>query len=160
MTEQEKLVQAKATFETLCRTLENEQWHYTKDEQALAIECGARGEDLPMELTIKVDADRMLIVLLSRIPFAIQEDKRLDVAIAVTAVNNRLVDGCFDYDVTSGKMFFRMTNSFIDSKIGEDVFTYMLYASCQTIDDYNDKFLMIAKGMLSVQQFLSAMNAE
>lgn len=160
MTEQEKLVQAKATFATLCSTLENEDWHYTKDEQALTIECSARGEDLPMELTVKVDADRMLIVLLSRIPFAIQEDKRLDVAIAVSAVNNRLVDGCFDYDVTSGKMFFRMTNSFIDSKIGEDVFTYMLYCSCQTIDDYNDKFLMIAKGMLSIRQFLSAMDAE
>lgn len=158
MAEQKNLEHAQMTFKALCRALEKNDWHYEKDEEKLSIECGARGDDLPMELTVRVDVDRMLVMLLSRIPFVIKEDKRLDVAIAVSAINNRLVDGSFDYDVSSGHIFFRMTNSFIESILNEEVFAYMLYCSCQTIDEYNDKFLMLSKGMLSVEQFLSSLS--
>ena len=157
MSEQKNLERAKVTFETLCRTLDKNEWHYHRNEEKLSIECGARGEDLPMEFMVKVDADRALVMLISHLPFVIQEDKRLDTAIAVSAVNNMLVDGCFDYDIASGHMFFRMTNSFLESTMGEEVFAYMLYCSCQTIDEYNDKFLMLAKGMISIEQFLSAL---
>ncbi len=155
MADEKKLAQAKEVFETLCRTLDNHEWKYSKDEEKLSIECGAQGEDLPMNLTLKVDAERSLVMLLSHIPFPIPEDKRLDVAIAVSAVNNRLVDGSFDYDITKGNMFFRLTNSYLESVLGEDVIAYMLFCSCQTIDEYNDKFLMLAKGIISVEQFIS-----
>ena len=158
MAEQKYLEQAKAVFATLCQTLEKNDWHYKKDDEKLSIECGARGDDLPMELNINVDADRRLIILMSHMPFVIQEDKRLDVAICVSALNNILVDGCFDYDVTSGHMFYRMTNSFIESQISSEVIAYMLFCSCQTIDEYNDKFLMIGKGMVSIEQFLQLLN--
>lgn len=155
MAELKNLEQAKAAFATLCQSLDKHEWHYKKDEDKLSIECGAQGDDLPMEITVKVDADRMLVLLISHMPFVIQEDKRLDVAIAVSAINNALVDGCFDYDIASGHMFFRMTNSFIESKTSEEVFAYMLFCSCKTIDEYNDKFLMLAKGLISIEQFLS-----
>lgn len=157
MAELKNYEQAKVTFTTLCQALDNHQWHYKKDEDELSIECGVQGDDLPMEITVKVDADRMLVLLISHMPFVIQEDKRLDVAVAVSAINNALVDGCFDYDLATGHMFFRMTNSFIESKISEAVFAYMLFCSCQTIDEYNDRFLMLAKGMISIEQFLSSL---
>ena len=158
MAELKNLEQAKSVFTTLCQALDKHEWHYKKDEEKLSIECGAQGDDLPMEITVKVDAERMLVMLLSHMPFAIQEDKRLDVAVAVSAINNALVDGCFDYDIASGHMFFRMTNSFIESKISDEVISYMLFCSCQIIDEYNDKFLMLAKGMISMDQFLSTLN--
>lgn len=158
MAEQNNLAQAKAVFDTLCRTLEKHEWHYEKDEEKMSINCKARGDDLPMDITVTVDAVRMVVILLSPIPFTINEEKRLDVAIAVSAINSLLVDGSFDYNVMSGDMAFRMTNSFIDSTIGEDVFTYMLFCSCQTIDEYNDKFLMLAKGMVTIEQFISTIS--
>ena len=154
MAEVKNLELAKSTFATLCRTLEKNDWKYKKNEAELSVECGAQGEDLPMELNVKVDADRMLIMLLSHLPFKIGEDKRIDVAIAVSAINNAMVDGCFDYDVATGHMFFRMTNSFIESTISEEVISYMLFCSCQAIDEYNDKLLMVSKGMLPIEQFL------
>lgn len=154
MAEQKYLEQAKAEFNTLCRTLDNENWKYKKKEEELTIECGARGDDLPMDLVFRVNADKRLVTLFSHLPFAIQDDKRLDLAIGISALNNVLVDGCFDYDIKSGHIFFRMTNSFVDSTLGEEVYGYMLYCACRTIDDYNDKFLMLAKGMMSMEQFL------
>ena len=144
------------TFATICMALDENDWKYKKDGENLVIECGAQGDDLPMDLTIKVDARRQFVMLFSRMPFVIQEDKRLDMAVAVSAVNNALADGCFDYDVLTGRMYFRMTNTFMDSKMDREVFTYMLYCSCQTIDEYNDKFLMLAKGMLDMEKFLAA----
>lgn len=151
----EKLERAQKVYGTMCSTLDSHGWHYKKDEEGLSIECGAQGDDLPMEITIKVDAERQLILLLSHLPFVISEDKRLDVAIAVSAVNDKLVDGSFDYSIADGHMFFRMTSSFIESEIGNELFTYMLMVSCHTIDEYNDKFLMLGKGMMSIEDFIS-----
>ncbi len=150
----EKLERAQKVYETLCATLDKHEWHYQKNEERLSIECGAQGEDLPMEITIRVDAERQLIMLLSHLPFVISEDKRLDVAIATSIANNGLVDGSFDFDITDGHMFFRMTSSFIESDIGSELFTYMLMVSCRTIDDYNDRFLMLGKGMMSIEDFM------
>ncbi len=161
MADEKKLAQARTVFDTLCQALDHNDWHYDKDEtdaNKLAIECGAQGDDLPMSIIIKVLAERQLVMLISKIPFTIQEDKRLDLALAVSAINNRLVDGSFDYNVSTGRMFFRMTNSFIESTVSEELFSYMLYCSCKTIDKYNDKFLMIAKGVLPLEQFLASLN--
>lgn len=155
MADENKLKQAQTTFATLCQALKEHEWHCEKDENDLSIECGAQGEDLPMRITIKVDADRQLVLLLSHLPFITPEDKRLDTAVAVSFVNNMLVDGSFDYDIKSGHMIFRMTNSFLESELGKDAFVYMLFCSCQTIDEYNDKFLMLSKGLMSLEQFLS-----
>ena len=157
MAEQEQLAQAKATFETLCKALDNHKLRYQKHEETLSVECGIQGDDLPMEFDIRVDAKRMLIMVLSKLPAKIKEEKRLDVAVAVSAINNMLADGCFDYDVASGNMFFRMTNSFLGSTIGEEVFAYLLFFACEVIDAYNDKFLMLSTGMLSLEQFLQSL---
>ena len=151
----EKLERAQKVYATLCSTLDAHEWHYKKDEEKLSIDCEAQGEDLPMEITIGVDAKRQLVMLFSHLPFVISEDKRLDVAIAVSAVNDKLVDGSFDYNIADGHMFFRMTSSFIESEIGNELFTYMLVVSCHTIDEYNDKFLMLGKGMMSIEDFIS-----
>ena len=150
----DKIACAKNTFATLCRMLDNNEWKYEKDEEKLCIDCGAQGKDLPMPINIRIDAERQLILLISHIPFSVDEEKRMETAIAVSIVNDRLVDGNFDYDITEGDLYFRMTNSFIDSEISEEAFKYMLYCSCMTIDEYNDKFLMLSKGLLPLDSFL------
>ncbi len=155
MAEQKNIEQARAAFATLCQALDQKGWRYKKDEENMTIESGARGDDLHIDLTIKVDAERMLVLLFSHLPFVVQEDKRLDVAVGISAINNRLVDGCFDYNLVKGHIFFRMTNSILESKLSEEVFTYLLFCSCQTIDDYNEKLMMLARGMISLEQFLS-----
>lgn len=145
---------AKATFATLCRALDNKEWKYDADHEALRLHCGVRGDDLPMDLNFTVDSNRMLIIMTSHLPYVIPEDKRLEVAIAVSLVNNMLAHGCFDYDIQEGNIFYRMTNCFIESQVGEELFEYLLNAACHVVDEYNDKFLMLGKGMLSLEQFM------
>ena len=71
-------------------------------------------------------------------------------------MNDRLVDGSFDFDMAEGRISFRLTTSYIESILGKKLFEYMLMVSASTIDEYNDKFLMISKGMISFEQFLDS----
>lgn len=159
MSDELKLQKAQQIYRTLCSALDNHDWNYTKHEDDLAISCSARGDDLPVELTITVDAGRQLVMVLSRLPVNVQEDKRIDVAIAASVANNIMVDGSFDFDLMKGRLYFRMTNSFIDSELGEDVFFYLVLCACQTIDEYNDRFLMLAKNMIDLKKFIELANS-
>lgn len=76
----------------------------------------------------------------------------------LTVVNDMLVDGSFDFDMAKGRVSFRLTASYIESILGKELFECMLMVSATTIDEYNDKFLMIAKGMISFDQFLESKN--
>ncbi len=158
MTDEMKLAKAKEVYKLLHQTLEKNDWHYENDDEKLTIKCGAQGDNLPVEFTVKIDALRQLVKLHSHLPLVIHEDKRIDIAMVISIINNNLADGCFDYDISSGHIFFRMTSSFIESSIGESVFMYMLLCSFATIDKYNDKLLMLAKGMITVEQFISSVS--
>lgn len=153
-----KLKQSQLVYRMFCNALDGNDWKYRKDDENLRIECGAQGDDLPMELSANFDVDKQLMMILSHLPFVIAEDKRIDIAVAISVINNMMVDGCFDYDVGTGHIFFRVTNSYWDSVMSEDVCLELLYKACQTIDEYNDKLLMIAKGMISIEQFLQSVN--
>lgn len=158
MFESKKTKQAKSVLRTICQTLDDCELRYDKDEEKLLVTLTAKGDDLPVDLVFRVDADRQSVRLVSPLPFKVKEDRRLETAVAVNAVNDRLVDGCFDFDVNSGEMFFRMTNSYIESELGKELFVYMTFCTFKTVDEYNDKFMMLAKDLMSIEQFLSSLN--
>lgn len=108
-----------------------------------------------MEFVLAIDSDRQLLRLFSKLPFAVPEDKRMDLAIATCVATNRLADGSFDYNISTGAIVFRMTASFRESKIGDGLFHYMIDCSCATVDAFNDKFLAICKGVLTVGDFIA-----
>ena len=154
MAEEKELKQAKEVYKTLCTRLDEHNWRYEKDEENLKIHCGAQGDDLPMEIYIEVDKKRQLVSLLSPMPFTVPENRRSGIAVAVSMANYGMVDGSFDFDYLTGRLLFRMTTSYRESIIGKELFTYMLMCSCITIDRYNDKFLVVAKQDMTVEQIL------
>lgn len=152
------MAKAKEIFDALVEMLDTRDWKYDKFEEDLVIKSGIKGEDLPIEFIVVVKPNNQVVQLLSRLPFQIPEEKRVDAAIAICVANNGLVDGSFDYDITTGNITFRLTSSYRESTLGADLFEYMILVSAGTIDDYNDKFFMIAKDMMSVQQFIEKEN--
>ena len=154
MSEEKDLKQAKTVFNSLCQMLEENDWHYEKHEDDLTIVCGAKGEDLPMELIVQVDMKRQIIALMSQMPFTVPENRRSALAVAVSVANYGMVDGNFDYDYLSGRIIFRMTSSYRESLIGKKLLMYMLMCACFTIDKYNDKFLSVAKTDMSLDEIL------
>ncbi len=153
MSDANKLKNAQNVFKTLCEMLDEKKVHYDKHEDELVVTFIMGGKDIPMQLIINVDEERELIRLISPIPVVFEEDKRVEAAIATCQANYYLADGSFDYDFEQGEITFRLTSSYIDSLISKDLLEYMVVITGIAVDEYNDKFLMLAKGMISVQDF-------
>ena len=154
MANEKELKLAKEAYDTLCNTLDEMKWRYDKDEDKLILHLGISGEDIPMEFIVHCDADRQLIRLMSFLPFKISDAKRVEGAIATCHANYLLADGSFDYNLGDGTIIFRMTSSFRESLVGDELFKYMIHVACITVDKYNDQFLMISKGNLSITDFI------
>lgn len=150
------MAKAKATYAVLCKLFDNMGWKYEKREDELVVESGVKSDDLPIDFLMRVKPRNEIVSLLSWMPYKVEESKRLDMAIAVCVANYSLVDGSFDYNIADGTIVFRLTSSYKESELSEELFKYMIMVSATTVDEYNDKFFMISKGMMSVQQFIES----
>ncbi len=155
MADEKKIEIAKKVYNTLCNAIDNRSWKYSKDDEKLIVHFGVSGDDIAMNFIIVVDVERQLIRLLSPMPYKMSEEKRMEGAIATCVASFKMVDGSFDYDLSDGSIVFRMTASFRESLIGEELFQYMISCSCAMVDMFNDQFLAIDKGMLSISDFIA-----
>ena len=155
MVDEKKMELAKQVYQTLCEAIERREWNFGKDEEKLLVHFGVSGDDIPMRFILIVDAERQLIRLMSPMPFKMSESKRMEGAIATCVASFGMVDGSFDYDLSDGTIVFRMTASFRESLIGEGLFQYMISCSCAMVDKYNDQFLALDKGIMSITDFIA-----
>lgn len=156
MADDNKMVLAQKVFDNMCSYLDRRNWHYEKHSEDLMITFSVSGDDLPMDFVLAVDSERQLMRLFSRIPVTVPEDKRMDLAIATCVASNGLADGSFDYDIATGKISFRLTASFRGSDIGDGLFEYLIGVSGYTVDQYNDRFFSLSKGVMSITDFIAA----
>ncbi len=156
--DEKKLAEAKEVYKALCQFLDEDGWKYDKNEEDLVITSGASGEDLPIQFMVKVDAERGVIRTLSRMPLSVPEDKRLDMAIAVSIINNKLIEGCFEFNIANESIIFSMINCFAGATLGKGAFAHIIIRFCKTVDMYNDKLLMLAKGLVTLEQFIESEN--
>lgn len=155
MVDEKKMELAKQVYQTLCEAIERREWNFGKDEEKLLVHFGVSGDDIPMQFILIVDAERQLIRVMSPLPFKMSESKRMEGAIATCAASFGMADGSFDYDLSDGTIVFRMTASFRESLIGEGLFQYLISCSCAMVDKYNDQFLALDKGIMSITDFIA-----
>lgn len=154
MEERLKREQATTVFQRFCDYLKQNDWKFetsTSDDDCI-IYTGIQGEDLPMRLVIRINIKRQLIMVLSKLPFVMPSDKRLEGAVATSIITNSLADGSFDYDLKDGEIVFRLTTNIRGGLISDETFEYLLMVSASTIDDYNDKLFMISKNKMSIDE--------
>ena len=149
------LQKAKSVYYSLIDMLDTRNWKYERHDDDLVIRSGIKGEDLPIEFIVYVKHKNQVVQFISTLPFNIPEDKRVEAAIAVCVANYGLVDGSFDYDVNDGEIRYRLTSSYRDSYLGADLFEYMIMCAASTVDNYNDRFFMLSKGMISIEDFMN-----
>jgi len=154
MADEKFTAKALETYALVCAALDKRNWKYTKDEEKLLVYMDVTGDDLPMHIFVTVDADRQLLRVASPMRFKMAEDKRMDGAIAVNVANFGMADGSFDYDIRDGEIVYRQVASFRESKIGIGLIEYLIDCACATVDIYNDKFMMLNKGLMDVKKFI------
>ncbi len=159
MADAKEIKKAKEVFGALIKMLDGRNWTYEKDEENFIVKSGVKGDDLPIEFILVVHPEKQVVQLLSWLTAELPEDKRLDGALAVCVANNGLCDGSFDYDLSDGKIMWRLTTSYRGSTVTPELFEYIIAVSASTIDQYNDRFFMLAKNMMTLQQFLEKENS-
>lgn len=157
--EQKKIETAAQNTEVLLAMLEHRKLKYTVEERTdirTHVRIHFTGEDLPMTLHIILRADRQIVSVLSVMPFKIEEARRSDAALAVTAANHGLIDGSFDLNLQTGEIRFRLTSCFIGTVLSEALYAYLMFVSAETIDRYNDRFRDLNEGRLDLDGFFAA----
>ena len=158
MADQAKMEAGRATYALLCSTLERAKVKITRNDETLRVDYTYKGDDLLMPFMFVVDADRTLVRLISPMSPRVKEEKRLEVAVALSLLNYRLAFGCFDLDMNDGELRFRMVNSYRDTPLSEEVFAMMLQTGYAIVEKYNDTLFSLAAGILSLEQFVTAIN--
>ena len=145
--------EAQALYNTLCQTLDNMKWGYSKEEDVFVVRTKAIGNDLTMDLFIKIDADRQVMYLKSPMPYNVPSDSRDMLAKAVIMANYTMLNGSFEYDLSDGYLAFKMVVPYMESMLSECVCHYMIMVSCQMTDNFNDKFKALIDGKMTMDEF-------
>ena len=154
MADDKFVAKAKEVYAILCQALDNRNWTYEKEEDQLLVHFGVNGDDIPMQFVMFVDPEKQLITSMSPLPFKMSDEKRIEGAIATCVATFGMADGSFDYDLSTGRISFRITASYRNSAIGDGLFQYMMSCACAMVDEYNEKFLAIDKGMMDIGEFI------
>lgn len=149
------MADAKLIWRRVCKNLDDRNWKYDTDEDNLAVILNVTGEDIPMNFVIRADEKRDLLKMVSFLPFKMDENKRAESAAAVCAINSQLANGNFDLDLFDGTVTFRLAVTFAGG-MPDEAINYLIGVSCLTVDEYNDKLLMLNKGMLDLEKFIES----
>lgn len=145
---------AAKVFNKIEAYFKSKDWKYDKNTEKLEFSYQVDGDDLPMRFTLFVDAERELIRLLSFIPFNYAEDKRVEGAVAVCTANFGMINGCFGYDISDGKIFHKLSVPYMDIDISNEMIQYIMGLGITMVDKYNDRFFALNKGYISIADFM------
>ena len=141
-------------YNSFKKHLQNNNFKFEAHDSDMVITMTVNGEDLPQPTIIRVFDDRNVVQVVSPIPARIPEGKRPDAAVAVAVANYGMINGSFDLDMSDGEVRFRMAQNFADTGMSEESIHYMLGITFLTTDKYNDRFFMLGKGLMSLEQFI------
>ena len=154
--EENNIQEAKEVFAGICRMLDNNKWQYTKNEEDMYINTKAVGKDLSMEISMLVEPENCDVLLQSYLPFTVPDDLMRDMAVAICETNQHILNGRFVLKAEEKNVVFYMSNHYGGALLNDDVYEYLLMVSCRTIDDYNDKLMLLAKKKVNLERYMKA----
>lgn len=151
MTERERALEI---YEMCCRTLDENDWKYERREEDLVILLKVQGEDLPLNMIIRIAEKKSVLQFICVLPFKFSEEKRVEGALAVSIANYGMINGAFDFDLNDGEIRFRLTQSYaMDNNISPELFLLLMALALGTTDKYDDRFFALEKDLLSLEDF-------
>lgn len=151
-----KKMRTMKVYKALLSFLDQKGWKYSTQEGELIVHLGFVGEDIPMPIIFDVDENVQILKVISIMPFGVSEEHFLDMSMATTYVNSHLPFGTFMLDMEHKVLSYRNSTCFIDGEIGAETFDLLIDVACTQIDRYNDRFFALEKGMLTLEDFISA----
>ncbi|MCR4908162.1 MAG: YbjN domain-containing protein [Lachnospiraceae bacterium] len=155
---EKELKQANEVYEALIKMFEDMDYPYdiidSGNDNEKVLHIRSAGDDLPMEFYIIIDAYFQQFKVKSPQPVTFSEDQYSDAAQVICAINDVLRFGCFTLDLSDGTVMFNFYHLFMDSLVSPDLWGFLIRMSVEIVDEYNDKLLMLAKGMIDKDSLL------
>ena len=142
-------------YEKMINTLDAMEWKYQRNDERLTVKYIVTGEDLPMEFYVTVDEGFQAVRHVSVLPVKFPEEKRLDGVLAACSASCGLPEGYFSCNVKDGRITFVSASNFRECRVSNEWFASMMQFAHGIVDKYNDRFLMLAKGMTDISGFVN-----
>ncbi|GHU68438.1 hypothetical protein AGMMS49983_21080 [Clostridia bacterium] len=153
--DENKKKQAEKVYATLVNYFDGKGFSHTDEPEELVLRCTFKTDDLPADLRFKIIGELDLIHLLSTIPVQLSADRIEEGCLAACSASNDLFDGNFIVNSEDGSIVYKLSYYYTGSIIGEEMIDYMLDMGLAMIDRYNDRFLLLQKGLLSAAEFVA-----
>lgn len=91
------------------------------------------GEDQLLNYHFEIVGNPKIVVLTCKLPF---ESKKIDMAMATSVVNDFLINGGFDYDISNGGITYRIATCWTDEIKDSEPFLYLIEKAQEDIKTY------------------------
>lgn len=148
---------AQQVFITICNALDHlglNRHTDTNSDGSCTAHAGVISDEFRLRLIFTVRHQIDSITLIVALPFTAPIPRRMWAAAAVCAVNLKLFEGLFEYNMEDGSIFFRMTENYYDAQIGEQQIRAMCYKATHFIDKYGIKLRRFCEGVVTLEEFL------
>ena len=155
MDESKNYEKALNVYKILLATLDDMKWKYEKNDDDLTVIYTVTGEDIPMTFHMIVDLGLQAVRFFSFLPVTFPEDRRIDGVIAACNAGCGLYEGKFFCNLQNGRIIFNSTSCFMGCEVDGHWFVAMMGLAHRMVDEQNDRFLMLSKGMITLQDFMT-----
>ena len=159
MADEKRIREAKVVYDSFRKYMDGMDFHYQvqleEPERMYILKFGVSGDDIPMQFHALIDVKRGIIKVVSPQPVRFEAEKRAEAALALCKINDSIVDGSYSMDLEDGTVLFNETTCFMGSLLSDEVFHYLIGVSSFTVDEYNEKLLMLQTGMMDLETFIN-----
>lgn len=145
---------ANSIYNAMCEVLDEFKLSYDKKEEKRVVLFSMTDDDLTTEYVISVDAEREMIRLMLMLPVTFEKDRKVDGAIATSALNYSIVDGTFEFTYEDGTVWFRIGTPFKDSILSKTLLRYLLLCAASTVGKVATNLFLLSKGAMSLEDFM------
>lgn len=146
---------AKEVLDTFCRALDQKKINYVKHDSTLSVLFPMQEKSFAGAVSFQVDKRHQLMELSAMLPFKVKAVRRLDMAVAVCALNRDLPTGLLDYDLRKNLVYYRMTELYADSRFEIGFFHKMLNYTARLADECCEKLEALNAGRITIEKFLN-----
>lgn len=146
---------ARTMYGTICQTMDDMDWRYTKkeDDANLYVTTASKGGNCDViYVNIAVGIKNSSIYVYSPMTFKVPQERRDDVALAITRINWTMLNGCFDMNYADGYLSFKVADFFLDSILGSEVVKYMILVVCSMVDKHIKYILDVIDGRMTIAE--------
>lgn len=130
-------------MQTVCRYMKEENWTHSVDEAKGMVFCYVAGEHGTLSCMLVIDEKMQCLSIYTHMGVVVPSIKRLRMADFIARANYALLLGCFELDVDSGELHFRLSLPLAESELSRQQLRDLISTDIYMVDCYYPGIMML-----------------